>query len=118
MERPGDHLVGPADLDQVVDAGEVVEIEADEACRIADEADDRVDGTARDERLAAGVADLLSDALDVGIGRLSFHHHDHGCLLGSAFRLLDPRGPRERSARETRNPGPSTRGPLRFLRLG
>jgi hypothetical protein len=73
----GHHLVGLADLDHVVDARELVEGDRLEPLGVADEADDRVDRAPRDERLAAGGSDAFGDRLDVGLGGLALHDHDH-----------------------------------------
>ncbi len=102
MQIARDHLVGLAHLDHVVDALELLQLEALEAGRVADESDDRVHRAAGHERLAARVAHHLGDGGDLLVRRSELHHHDHVPAPRSSAgpRSVRPDGPCPR-----KNPG-------------
>jgi hypothetical protein len=89
VQRRGDHLVRLADLDDVIDPGHLLPLDRREPIGVADEPDDRVDGSARDERLTAGRSNAFRDGLDVGLGGIAPHDYDHP----SAFLLERRRTP-------------------------
>ena len=110
MQVARDHLVGLADLDHVVDACELARTGSPGiATGVADEADHRVHGAARDERLATGVPHLLADDLDVRVRRVLLHDDDH---LSTSLRLARWTAP------GTRKPRVSDPGPLSLAAAG